>query len=311
MVPDAIEGDGVVDLTVDRLMLLPGTYDISASLYDYAIVHPYDFRQQVAALRRRSGHAARDLRRRHVAGRRAGPTPSQNRAEPSRGNERNRARVEPGDRRSAALVDATGDPAGVEATVAALAGVVVEGAPLQVVVRGSTSLGSTSTGAGGTDRSPSTSRAPPTAARSGGAWPRCGPTGSSTCEPGRCPRTAFVEAALEALELEHGAALVCATPIDPATGRPRPVPTGISFTGHPFPPAEPGSGADAGPELVSDPAVEAGRRTVVPGAVWIARRAELDAIGSFDPRLDQPFAGIDLAWRFWLCRPRGAARSRP
>ncbi|MGZ4710231.1 MAG: hypothetical protein ACXWBN_15970, partial [Acidimicrobiales bacterium] len=34
----------------------------------------------------------------------------------------------------AALVDATGDPSGVEATVAALAGVVVDGAPLQVIV---------------------------------------------------------------------------------------------------------------------------------------------------------------------------------
>ncbi len=47
MVPDYIEGEGVVDLTVDDLMLLPGTYDITASLYDYAIVHPFDFRQRV------------------------------------------------------------------------------------------------------------------------------------------------------------------------------------------------------------------------------------------------------------------------
>jgi len=46
MVPDKIDGDGVIDLAIDRLMLLPGTYDISASLYDYAIVHPFDFRQR-------------------------------------------------------------------------------------------------------------------------------------------------------------------------------------------------------------------------------------------------------------------------
>ena len=46
MVPDKIDGDGVVDLSIDRLMLLPGTYDVSASLYDYAIVHPFDFRQR-------------------------------------------------------------------------------------------------------------------------------------------------------------------------------------------------------------------------------------------------------------------------
>jgi len=46
VVPDFIEGEGTMDLTVDALMLLPGTYDISASLYDYAIVHPFDFRQR-------------------------------------------------------------------------------------------------------------------------------------------------------------------------------------------------------------------------------------------------------------------------
>ncbi len=43
---EAIEGRGHVDLAVDRLLLLPGTYDISASLYDHAIVHPFDFRQR-------------------------------------------------------------------------------------------------------------------------------------------------------------------------------------------------------------------------------------------------------------------------
>jgi len=46
VVPDFIEGEGIVELTVDAMMLLPGTYDISASLYDYAIVHPFDFRQR-------------------------------------------------------------------------------------------------------------------------------------------------------------------------------------------------------------------------------------------------------------------------
>jgi len=46
VVPDYIEGEGTVDLTVGAMMLLPGTYDISASVYDYAIVHPFDFRQR-------------------------------------------------------------------------------------------------------------------------------------------------------------------------------------------------------------------------------------------------------------------------
>jgi ABC-2 type transport system ATP-binding protein len=48
LVPQRIEGDGVIELTVDRLLLLPGTYDISVSLYDYQVVHPFDFRQKVA-----------------------------------------------------------------------------------------------------------------------------------------------------------------------------------------------------------------------------------------------------------------------
>ncbi len=42
-----IDGRGVVELTIDRMLLLPGTYDISVSLYDHAITHPYDFRQKV------------------------------------------------------------------------------------------------------------------------------------------------------------------------------------------------------------------------------------------------------------------------
>ena len=46
-VPDVLEGEGHIDVVFDRLMLLPGTYDISVSLYDYACLHPYDFRQNV------------------------------------------------------------------------------------------------------------------------------------------------------------------------------------------------------------------------------------------------------------------------
>ena len=32
LVPDRVEGTGIVDLRVDRLMLVPGTYDLSVSL---------------------------------------------------------------------------------------------------------------------------------------------------------------------------------------------------------------------------------------------------------------------------------------
>jgi ABC-type polysaccharide/polyol phosphate transport system ATPase subunit len=42
-----LQGRGTLDITVERLMLLPGTYDLTTSLYDHAIVHPYDFRQKV------------------------------------------------------------------------------------------------------------------------------------------------------------------------------------------------------------------------------------------------------------------------
>ena len=37
----------MVDISVERLMLLPGTYDLTTSVYDHAIVHPFDFRQKV------------------------------------------------------------------------------------------------------------------------------------------------------------------------------------------------------------------------------------------------------------------------
>jgi len=44
---EAIEGTGVVEHAIDRMMLLPGAYDISVSLYDHDIAHAYDFRQNV------------------------------------------------------------------------------------------------------------------------------------------------------------------------------------------------------------------------------------------------------------------------
>ena len=46
-VPERLEGQGHVDLHVDRLLLLPGTYDVTASLYDYACLHPFDFRHRL------------------------------------------------------------------------------------------------------------------------------------------------------------------------------------------------------------------------------------------------------------------------
>jgi ABC-2 type transport system ATP-binding protein len=41
-VPDRIDGSGHVDLVIDRFPLLPGTYDLSASVQDYSCLHDYD-----------------------------------------------------------------------------------------------------------------------------------------------------------------------------------------------------------------------------------------------------------------------------
>jgi ABC-type polysaccharide/polyol phosphate transport system ATPase subunit len=45
-VPDRIEGTGHVDLRIDKLMLVRGIYDLSASLFDYSCLHAYDFRHR-------------------------------------------------------------------------------------------------------------------------------------------------------------------------------------------------------------------------------------------------------------------------
>lgn len=42
-VPDEIRGRGTVELHVPRLMLQPGTYDLSASINDYTTTHTFDY----------------------------------------------------------------------------------------------------------------------------------------------------------------------------------------------------------------------------------------------------------------------------
>jgi len=46
-VPEKIDGSGWVDLKMDQFPLLPGTYDITASLTDSTLAHPYDVRRNV------------------------------------------------------------------------------------------------------------------------------------------------------------------------------------------------------------------------------------------------------------------------
>lgn len=45
-VPDVIEGDGAIEYRVPRLMLVPGLYDLSATLFDFEMLHPYDARHR-------------------------------------------------------------------------------------------------------------------------------------------------------------------------------------------------------------------------------------------------------------------------
>ncbi len=45
-VPERLEGEGHVDLVVPVLMLLPGTYDVSTAVTDFATLHQFDFRHR-------------------------------------------------------------------------------------------------------------------------------------------------------------------------------------------------------------------------------------------------------------------------
>ena len=46
-VPEKLSGRGYVDIRFEPLRLLPHTYDLHVSLYDYSLMHPFDFRQNV------------------------------------------------------------------------------------------------------------------------------------------------------------------------------------------------------------------------------------------------------------------------
>ncbi len=49
-IPEKIDGDGWLDFRLDRFPLLPGTYDLTASLTDYNMAHPYDVRRNVVRM---------------------------------------------------------------------------------------------------------------------------------------------------------------------------------------------------------------------------------------------------------------------
>jgi ABC-type polysaccharide/polyol phosphate transport system ATPase subunit len=45
-VPESLKGTGHVDLHIERLPFLPGTYDMSASVFNYSLAHAYDYRDR-------------------------------------------------------------------------------------------------------------------------------------------------------------------------------------------------------------------------------------------------------------------------
>ena len=46
-VPDKIDGRGVVEVTIDRLRILPGTYDLTVVVADHTLLKEYDHRQNL------------------------------------------------------------------------------------------------------------------------------------------------------------------------------------------------------------------------------------------------------------------------
>src|SRR5439155_6093034 len=52
---DAVEGPGEVDFTIESLLLLEGTYLVTAAVHDDTNFHPYDYHHQLYAFRVQPG----------------------------------------------------------------------------------------------------------------------------------------------------------------------------------------------------------------------------------------------------------------
>jgi ABC-2 type transport system ATP-binding protein len=55
-IPDTIEGEGILDFHVPRLPLVPGAYDLSATIFDYDMLHPFDVRHRFLRFHVDRGH---------------------------------------------------------------------------------------------------------------------------------------------------------------------------------------------------------------------------------------------------------------
>jgi ABC-2 type transport system ATP-binding protein len=51
LVIDQVDGEGVIDLHIERLMLVPGTYSVTVAVHDESCTHPFDFRQKLLTLK--------------------------------------------------------------------------------------------------------------------------------------------------------------------------------------------------------------------------------------------------------------------
>ena len=54
--PEKIDGPGVVDIVVDRLLVLPGRYLVDVTIQDFSCMHPFDFRHKVMQIDVEAGH---------------------------------------------------------------------------------------------------------------------------------------------------------------------------------------------------------------------------------------------------------------
>lgn len=55
-VPERLEGKGRLDFHMERLLLVPGTYELTVALHDYSCVHPFDFRHRLFQFQVEPGH---------------------------------------------------------------------------------------------------------------------------------------------------------------------------------------------------------------------------------------------------------------
>ena len=62
LIPDFVSGDGWIDVVVNDISLLPGTYDVHTIVHDFNRQHEYDHLTPRQSIRCHHGQAARIVR---------------------------------------------------------------------------------------------------------------------------------------------------------------------------------------------------------------------------------------------------------